>query len=195
MKKPSRKQLMAIGAGIVLLLLVVLLLLLFFRETERDRAKELYPSVEMAEGYNGTDSSLIAKPEGYPDEVGGTLAMMMSLHKDDASYLYHVAFRDGEAGDASTKDSIAKRLKDADALYVEEWVEIPTGPSQSGGWQYFLFTAEEIRTLAKAGIECRFVGSGVGLSGDGTASMSWEQKMERLCQWIGDSFRAKAGEQ
>lgn len=192
MKKRNRKQLIGVIAGAVILL-IALLVLLFSCESESERVELLYPAVEMAEAHSGAAASLITKPKGYPEEIGSALAMMMNLHKDDESYLYHVAFRDGEAGDASTKDSIAGRLKNPRALYAKNWVELATDPSQTQGWQYFLFTAEEIRTLASAGIECRFVGSGESFSEDGTGTLSWEEAVEHICQWVGDSFRAKTG--
>ena len=187
MKKLNRKQLIGVIAGAVILL-TVLLLLLFSCGSESKRVEKLYPAVEMAEVHSGAAASLITKPKGYPEEIGSALAMMMNLHKDDESYLYHVAFRDGEAGNASTKDSIADRLEDARALYVRDWVEL-----EAQGWQYFLFTAEEIRTLASAGIECRFVGSGESFSSNDTDTLSWEEAVEHMCQWRGDSFCAKTG--
>lgn len=192
MKRPNRKHLLAAAAGIAILLAAVLLLL-FSCAPESDRAEKLYPSVEMTERNSGADTLLVTRPAGYPAEVGDALAMMMSLHKEDDAYLYHVAFRDSEAGDASTRESVEKRLKGAGALYRKEWVEIATDPSRSQGWLYFLFTAEEIRTLANAGIECRLVGSGEDVSEDDTGTLSWEQAVERICQWAGDSFRAKTG--
>lgn len=191
MGKLSRRQLIAGGAGIAVLLLLLLFLLLSCGTS--GRADQLYPAVVMAEAHSGEAASLITKPEGYPAEVGDALAMMMSLHKEDEFYLYHVAFRDGEAGEASTKDSIVGHLEDAKALYKKEWVEIAADDPRAQGWFYFLFTADEIRTLAGAGIQCRFVGSGESVSAEDTGSLSWEQAVESICQWAGDSFRAKTG--
>lgn len=192
MKRLKKKHLIAVGAGAVILL-VLLVLLLFSCEAESGRTELLYPSVVMADEHSGTADALISKPDGYPAEVGNALAMMMSLHKDDVSYLYHVAFRDGKS-EASTKDSIVNRLENAGTLHSKEWVEIATDVSREQGWFYFLFTADEIRALAGAGIECRFVGSGKSLPDDGAGSLSWEQAVEHICQWAGDSFRAETGD-
>lgn len=193
MKRLSRKKLLAISAGVAILLLL-LLLLLFSCDSEQARTEQLYPSEGITGEAGNATASLITKPEGYPDEVGSALAMMMFLHKEDESYLYHVAFRDSKAGDASTRESIAGRLEDANALHQKEWTEIAEN-SQGRGWFYFLFTADEVWTLAGAGIECRFVGTGEGLSEDESGSLSWEQAVEHICQWAGDSFRARPGEQ
>ena len=187
MKKLNGKLLIGGIAGVVILL-AVLLLLLFSCGAESERVELLYPAVEAAEAHSGGAASLINKPKGYPEEVGSALAMMMKLHENDETYLYHVAFRDAEAGDASTKDSIADRLEDARALYVRDWVEL-----EAQGWQYFLFTAEEIRTLASAGIECRFVGSGESFSSNDTDTLSWEEAVEHMFQCMGDSFCSKTG--
>lgn len=198
MKALKKKHLITAGvcAGILAVLATVLLLFSCGSGDEAqpapltpsERAAQLYPAVVASEHHAGT-AFRDNRPEGYPEKVGDVLAMMMSLHENDASYLYHVAFRDGETGDASTKESISKRLTDAEAFYTADWAEI----SGSQGWFYFLFTADEIRTLAGAGIECRFVGSGGDLSNAGD-KLTPDQVREATCQVAGDSFLAKKGE-
>lgn len=166
-----------------------------------ERKQQMYSAVVSTQGQYSATTSLITKPDGYPEKVGSALAMMMSLHEGNDSYLYHVAFGLDDADAASTKEAICKLLKDSDALYADEWVEIATaypqetsGAQQSvKGWYYFLFTADEIRTLAKAGIRCLFVGSGESIadSKEETDGLNREQALEHICQWAGDSFRAK----
>lgn len=208
MKFLTKKHLIMAGvcAGILAVLVTVLLLFSCGAENEAQsasgiesgaesrpltRAEQLYPAVEVVTN-NGESAFASHRPDGYPAKVRDVLAMMMSLHKQDTSYLYHVAFRDGEAGDACTKDTIVKRLADAGTLYAEEWAEISAYDPQAKGWFYFLFTADEIRTLAAAGIECRFVGSGE-VPDDG-GKFDLDQAKEQACQISGDSFRAKTGE-
>lgn len=166
-----------------------------------ERTKRLYPSVELVREQSGAAATLVTKPAGYPEEIGNALGMLMSLHEKSPSYLYHVAFCRGDAGAASTRESISQLLQKPDALHAEEWVEIasvypqesPGLQQRAQGWYYFLFTAEEIRTLAGAGIQCRLVGSGEGLSEeDEEENLSLQQAIEHMCQWTGDSFRAKA---
>lgn len=192
----KKKYLLPAGvcAGILAVLITVLLLFSCGANDAEGaalagRAEQLYSAVETAE-FHGESAFRDKRPSGYPTEVGDVLAMMMSLHEKEESYLYHVAFRDGEAGEASTRDSVAKRLADAGALYAEEWVEISDYDPRAQGWLYFLFTAEEIRTLAGAGIECRFIGSGGNLPDDGD-TFDLNQALEATCQIAGDSFRAK----
>ena len=161
------------------------------------RAGLLYESVVSAQ-----DSALaarITKPDGYPEKVGNVLGRMMSLHANDKTYLYHVAFC-REDGDVRTdRAGIMELLDDPMALYAHEWVEIafvyPQGTEEARaraeGWYYFVFTASEIRTLAEAGIRCGFVGAGEALAeGETSGGTSWEEAIEQLCQWTGDSFCA-----
>lgn len=166
-----------------------------------ERTKQIYSAVVSTQGQYSATTSLITKPDGYPEKVGSVLAMMMSLHKGNASYLYHVAF--ALDGAVSTKETICEQLKDPDALYADEWIEIASAyPQETSetqqsvlGWYYFLFTADEIRTLANAGIRCLFIGSGKGITEDvnKTDGLDREQALERICQWAGDSFHAKTG--
>lgn len=201
MKRLNKKHLITAGVCVGILAVLLTVLLLFSCGTgETDegalaagRAELLYPAVETATN-SGASTFASHRPAGYPEKVGDALAIMMSLHEKDASYLYHVAFRDSAAGDASTKVSIAQRLSDADGLYAGEWVEIAASDPRAQGWYYFLFTAEEIRTLANAGIECRFVGSGEDIPDDGD-TFDLDQAWEAACRIAGDSFRAKKVQQ
>lgn len=157
---------------------------------DAERSELLYASVEVLQ--DRETSPLLSRPADCPQEIGPALGTMLSLYKSDPNQLYHVAFCLNAADGRGDRDAVAGKLQNPDAFYADAWVTLseiasPESGGDADGWFYYLFTADEVRALASAGLQCRLVGSGETLSAD---ELTQEQAIEHICQFNGDSFRA-----
>ena len=155
-----------------------------------ERTELLYASVEVLP--ERTASPLLSRPSDCPPEIGPALGTMLSLYNTEPNRLYHVAFCLNAVVGREGREAVVGKLQDPGALHADEWVALsdvaaPGSGGDAAGWFYYLFTADEVRALASAGLQCRFVGDGEALSTD---ELTQEQAIEHICQYSGDSFRA-----
>lgn len=151
--------------------------------TKTEDDMKVYYVKSISQGDNCEVAADMYRPEGYNENIGSALALMMSIH-ENADFKFSVIMRIPQN---SNLEEMLKKVHDTAAIDISEPICVRVeGVTNTLNQYYCLLTAKQIVALAENGTKCFYVGSG---SGD-YADINWDTKkgIETYCELNGDMY-------
>lgn len=151
--------------------------------TKTEDNTKVYYVKSLSLGGNCEVAADMYRPEGYNENIGSALALMMSIN-ENADFKFSVIMRIPQN---SNLEEVLKKVHDTAAIDISEPISVKIeGEANTLNQYYCLLTAKQIVALAENGTKCFYVGSG---SGD-YADINWDTKkgIETYCELNGDMY-------